>query len=209
MRRALGLLLIALSGCLCAPARAQAPVQQNAFFAGVGTQGASLHGNSLLPGTSVLAGETVSTGHGGVAVLTPTHGAGGVVEVGPDSQATVASGPYDPALGADQLQILQGSVLVSGAVSVVTAQGRTFLPQTSQTSFVVDAGSTSSTMGVLTGAVRIYNPSGLPTIVPAGQALQVTGSLGAVQLSRVPLNQVQRPSLRAAAPQTTPASQSQ
>src|SRR5690348_3963964 len=76
--------------------------QNNAFFAGPGTQGAFLHGTALLPGTTILAGETVTTGPGGVAVLTPTHGAGGVLALGPGSVATVTTGTVS---GIDQLQV--------------------------------------------------------------------------------------------------------
>lgn len=179
--------------------------QNNAFFAGPGTQGAYLHGTALLPGTTVLAGETVTTGPGGVAVLTPTHGAGGVLALGPGATATVATGAVS---GIDRLQVQQGSALVTGQVEVSTPQHQVFQPSTETTRYVVDATSAQSSMGVLAGAVQTYAPSAATTTIPAGDAIQITAAGDTTQIQRIPLQQVRQPSAASTVPQQKPASQS-
>lgn len=189
------------AGCLLG----QAP-QGNAFFAGPGTRGATLNGAALLPGTSILAGETVYTGPGGVAILAPTHGAGGVLELGSNGSATVHSGPVIAGLGTDQLEMKQGNALVVGNVSVATPQGETFRPAEAGTSYIVNAGTNVSTMGVVRGAVNTFGPRIAATVIPAGDAVQVSGAGGVVQLSSIKMAQVVKPQAAAAVPQTTVAS---
>jgi hypothetical protein len=178
----------------------------NAFFAGPGTHGAFLHGVALLPGTSILAGETVTTGSDGVAVLTPTHGSGGVVAMTANSTATVATGR---AGRVDHLAMHDGTALVTGQVEVSTPQQQVFQPHGADTRYVVDATPVQSRMGVLAGAVTTYNPTSATSVIPAGDAIQVASTGGATQMQRVPFSQVRPPTTPAAAPQQIPASQSQ
>lgn len=176
--------------------------QGYAYFVGPGTQGAFLNGAPLLPGTAILPGETVTTGAGGVVVLTPTGGAGGVVELTGNAAATL-----DPTGG--QLHIGGGDALVMGDVSVVTPQGQVFTPQNGS-SYVVNIANHQSEMGVLTGSVNTYTPgSPQPTVVGAGNAVQVSDGGSQVQLNRIQLSQLTRPDPNAALPKTIPASQSQ
>lgn len=176
--------------------------QGYAYFVGPGTQGAFLNGAPLLPGTAILPGETVTTGAGGVVVLTPTQGAGGVIELTGNAAATL-----DPTGG--QLHIGGGDALVMGDVSVVTPQGQVFTPQNGSR-FVVNVANHQSEVGVLTGSVSAYTPgSPQPTVVGAGNAVQVSDGGGQVQLNRIQLSQLTRPDPNAALPKTIPASQSQ
>lgn len=197
---------------------AQAPGsggQDNAFFAGPGTHGATLNGQPLLPGTAILQGETVTTGAGGVVVMAPTHGAGGVLELTGNASATVQSGSVQGG-SSDQLVVKTGNAMVMGNVSVVTPQGETFRPATANTSFVINANTTQSSMGVLTGAVNTFNSRLAASIsqnqtntIPAGNAIQVGTNGGQIQINNIKLAQVNKPAPNAAVPQTATASQSQ
>ncbi|HXE31161.1 MAG TPA: hypothetical protein VN515_05115 [Terriglobales bacterium] len=197
---------------------AQAPGsggQDNAFFAGPGTHGATLNGQPLLPGTAILQGETVTTGAGGVVVMAPTHGAGGVLELTGNASATVQSGSVQ-GNSSDQLMVKSGNAMVMGNVSVVTPQGQTFRSATAGTSYVINATAAQSSMGVLTGAVNTYNPRNSPSVtqppattIPAGDAIQVAANGGQIQINSIKMAQVNKPAPNAAVPQTVTASQSQ
>lgn len=225
MRRFSWLILaLSLTG-LCAGLSAQAAnpgsnSQDNAFFAGPGTHDATLNGAPLLPGTAILQGETVQTSPGGVVVMAPTHGSGGVLELSGNSSATVHTGNVSNAVGTDQLMVSKGNAVVTGGIAVVTPQGQTFQPANDTTSYVVNADGQQTSMGVISGSVNTLQPRAAnapstapdppPVVVQAGAGIQVNTTItGQIQLSNIRLNQVVQPSTQAAVPQTTTASQSQ
>jgi hypothetical protein len=185
--------------------------EQNAFFAGPGTHGALLNGAPLLPGTAVMAGETITTGPGGVAILAPTHGSGGVLELTANAIATVHTGILNSAVATDQLNVSRGDVMATGNVSVNTPQGQTFHATNSNTTYMLNVDQEKSSMGVLRGSVATFNATqpSEATTVPAGNAVQVNTSMnGQAQLSNIKMNQVTKPAVSAAVPQTVTASQS-
>jgi len=184
--------------------------EQNSFFAGPGTHGASLNGAPLLPGTAVLAGEVVTTGPGGVAVLAPTHGAGGVLEMTSNASATVHAGSIATTGGSDELDVTKGNIMATGKVSLVTPQGQTFQSVNAATSYMVNVDPQKSSMGVLSGSVATFNTgqASAAVTVPAGNAVQVdTGLNGQAKLSNIKINQVAKPAVGAAVPQTVVASE--
>ncbi len=206
------LVFAAFAALVLAAPGAQAQVgEQNAFFAGPGTHGALLNGAPLLPGTAVMAGETVTTSPGGVAVLAPTHGSGGVLELTANAVATVRPGMLTGGMGTDQLNVAHGDIMATGNVSVNTPQGQTFHSVNSNTSYMLNVNPQKSSMGVLQGSVATFNANqpSAATTVPAGNAVQVdTSANGQAQLSNIRLNQVTKPAVSAAMPQTITASQS-
>lgn len=203
----------ALVALVLATPGAQAQVgEPNAFFAGPGTHGALLNGAPLLPGTAVMAGETVTTSAGGVAVLAPTHGSGGVLELTAKAVATVHPGVLTGAAAADQLNVVRGDIMATGNVSLSTPQGQTFHSVAAGTSYMLNVDQQKSSMGVLTGSVATSNanqPSAPAATVAAGSAVQVDiGQNGQAKLSNIKLNQITKPAVNAAVPQTVTASTS-
>lgn len=207
---AAGLALLAVA----AAAQSSAPPPMaagNAFFVAPGTRDAMLNGQPLLPGTAVLAGETITTSRGGVVVLTPTHGAGGAILVTGNASVTVRPGAVG-AGGTDQLQINQGNARITGAVTVMTPQGQVFTPAGAGASYVVNTSLAQSSMGVLTGNVATFNPgvSSAPALsVAAGQAIEVATINGQIRFRSIDFTRVHQPSASDSVPQTVAASQSQ
>lgn len=193
---ALGALGLALGA-----AAALAVPTQGAYLAGPGTKDAYLNGVALLPGTAILPGETVTTSSGGVVVLTPTQGVGGVVELAGNGEATVG-GPGAP------LQIGSGDALVVGGVAVATPQGETITPR-GDASYVVNAGASRSGVGVLAGTVFTFSPGAGQQTLEAGHALQLSHLGGQWQINPLQMSQLVRPDPKDALPTTIPASQSQ
>jgi len=179
--RLAGVMLVAAA--LCA---AQAPAG-GAFLAGPGTRDAYLNGQALLPGTAILPGETVTTGGGGIAVLTPTGTSGGAIELTGNASATVAP-PVAGRPGAP-LSITHGDALIYGQVSILTPQGATLLPQSGTTSYVVNVAPAQSSLGVLTGSVRTLHSTG-DLSVTQGQARSWNAG---GQMNTIALAQVTRP----------------
>lgn len=184
---------------LAAGCAAQTP-SGTAFLAAPGTREAFLNGYPLLAGTAVLPGETVTTGSGGVAVLTPTGGGGGAVELTGNASATVAP-PIAGHPGAP-LSLTQGDALIYGQVSVLTPQGATLLPQTGSTSYVVNVATGQSSLGVLNGSVQTLHAAGDVSVAQGQARSWKTGG----QMRTIPMAQLTRPKPDSALQKLVPAS---
>lgn len=203
--------LMAVMACLSLTPSAQSSGgQENAFFTGPGTTGAMLNGAPLLPGTTVLSGETISTGPGGLVVMAPTHGSGGVLELTQNTIAQVR--PGDLVSSTDELEIKSGSASILGAVTVQNPQGQIFQPSTVGTRYIVNASQAQSSMGVVAGAVTTINPGTAvnlsPQLYTAGQGLNAAvGSNGQLNVSKASLSSIPQPATVSNV--TTPVSASQ
>ncbi len=106
---------------------------QGGFIAGSNTQGATMNGVPLLPGTAVLPGEHVTTASGGTATLVSTGQNGGVVQLGQQTATTVVNNSSGP-----QVNLTQGAVQAQGTVPVQTCTS-VVMPQNNQTIVTVVA----------------------------------------------------------------------
>ncbi|MGH9479211.1 MAG: hypothetical protein ACRD1A_08275 [Terriglobales bacterium] len=176
--------------------------RQAGLIAGPGTRGAFLHGEPLLAGTVVLAGETVNTAAGGVLVLASSSASGGIIQLAGGATATV---------GADGAVTLhQGNALVAGPLAVVTPQGQRFRPTSSQAVLVVNVAPGGSRVGAISGQISTYAGGQPPMVLHAGEAVAVTGGggTGPPLVQPVGLATLSRPDPVAAMPRSISASPS-
>ncbi len=164
--------LVFFSGLVCALGGlvgAQQPLQPGGgqgFVAGPSVTGAILEDSRLLPGTSILRCEGVSTDAEGAALLARgSHG--GEVVLGHSSNAVVL-----PAQQAPQLWLQNGYVAVTGAVGVHARQAE-LQPLNSNARYAVLVRNGVTYVTVQRGDLRIANLA-KPRVLHANQTLRMT-----------------------------------
>ncbi len=150
----------------------------NGFIVGSNPQGASVQGQSVLPGTAVMPGEQVQTDSGGSITLVGTSPQGGVVQIGHQSNSTIVNSANGP-----QVNLNSGYAQVQGQVSVATCNS-VVQPTNSQTNVTVVANGCNQTLvqqnsgtatvqNVSTGNTGTGNQS---QTLNAGNAVSVTSN---------------------------------
>ena len=168
------------------------------FIVGNNSQGATVQGQSVLPGTAVMPGEQVQTSSGGSITLVGTSPQGGVVQIGHQSNSTIVSSANGP-----QVNLNTGYAQVQGQIPVATCNS-VVQPTNSQTNVTVVANGCNQTLVQQnSGTANVQNittGSGNQTqTLNAGNSVSVTAS----SITTVPttvINNVANPLAPAAPP---------